>query len=293
MTATILSLGAFPHVLEGFDMDAQITKTHSHDANKATLRVYNLPDELRSAVQGRKVQFSISAGYKIANNKAQIGLFDIKKAHSTLEGPTWVTHLEGGEARDALQDALVSLSVGAGQTAAQVAQQVVNTLVAEGIGAGNFAETLGAVQIPYFAGFCMEGRSKDVLKAICQRFDFTYSVQSGALQFLKKGEGDQTRTFKISPDTGLIGVPVPGEADASKGKKPQIHVKALCQPNIIPGSFIDVFLPVQFAARGKMKVQKVVHDLSTYAQPFYTKMECEMGAAVDTFTQAVLNANIA
>jgi hypothetical protein len=293
MTAIILALGAIPVKLEGFDMDANIVKTTSRDANKATLRVYNLPEEMRSALQGRKVQFSVSAGYSYANSVRQLGLFDIRKAHSELEGPTWVTHIEGAESRDPLLEATVSLSISGGSTVASVARQVVDALVTAGLSAGNFEESLGTVTTVYHNGFCAEGRAKEVLAGICKRVGFKYSVQNGALQFLKEGEGDTTKIYKMSPDTGLIGIPVAGEADASKNKKPQVHVKSLCRPEIVPGSFINVILPVQFAIRGNLKVNKVIHDLSTYAQAFYTKMECELGGAKDTVTAAVDMRNIA
>lgn len=264
---------------QGFDIDVHVTKDSQRDSNKAVVRIFNLPEDQRRAFQAPGCQFTISAGHQYASDLASLGVFTVRKVFHDVEEADWVTHIEGGEEHNAIIDTRVQASFGPGQTIGTIANTIIKPLVAAGIGIGNFALTVGASTITYPNGYAASGRAQQKLAELARKAGYFFSIQHGEFFFYKPGQGDNTRIVRLSSDTGLLNLPIVGEGDSNKKKQGQVKVLSLCQPGIIPMGYVFIDVPFGFgAAQGQLLVKKVRHNLSTYAQPFYTEAECEVPA---------------
>lgn len=268
---------------DGFDSDVKI-EMDSKDStpNKCNITLFNLPEQYRSAFQKSGVKVRVLAGYKRAGTSV-LGIYDVQRASSRVEGVDWVTQVQAAEAMAAFRETLVSSTFPPGVNKATVYRQCTLPLLAYGVLSGNFDSTLGAATGAFANGITLEGRAFTILENFARREKFDLSVQNHQLTFVPTAErlasGEAPKfigQITVSPYDGLIGEPEYSDADPKMKKKAQVKCRSLLRHEARPGMQITINLPPgQGFIRGQMMITKVTHNLSTYAQPFYTDFESE------------------
>ncbi len=262
-----------PIMFKGFDADFKVEATALETPNKCDISLYNLPSDYRAAFKRGTKQVTLTAGY-LNTNVSLIGTYDVQRAWSQLDGTEWVTHIQCSEGLAAWRDAQVNTSFPPGVGRATVYKQVALALTEFGVGVGNLNATMGAVGTKFSNGACLAGNAVDILTRYAKAEGFNFSVQDGQLQFLT--DLQTTKLITLSPDTGLIGLPEFSDADPKSKKKPQIKCRSLLRPEARPGNEVVIELPPgEGFISGKVRVNKVTHNGSSYAQSFYTDFECE------------------
>lgn len=261
---------------DGFDSDVKI-EMDSKDStpNKCNITLFNLPEQYRSAFQKSGVKVRVLAGYKRAGT-AVLGIYDVQRASSRVEGVDWITQVQAAEAMAAFRETLVSSTFPPGVNKATVYRQCTLPLLAYGVLSGNFDSTLGASAGAFANGITVEGRAFKLLEDFARKEGYFLSVQNHQLTFLEVDGASVTGVISVSPYDGLIGEPEYSDADPKMKKKAQVKCRSLLRHEARPGMQLIINLPQgQGFIRGQQRLTKVTHNLSTYAQPFYTDFESE------------------
>lgn len=264
----VVTLAIAGNELDGYDVEFEVEKTLEAQPNKAKIKVFNLPEEIRVAAQQAHAQVNLKAGYR--RTAGQIFQGDIRYSASAVVGADWVTVIEAGDGEKAYREATVSLTWAKGKPLKNIVQEIVGTF--DGLLPGDFEKTIGTKLKEQFPrGGALNGNSMRVLDELLRGYGFRVSIQDGKFQFVDASGENQRVAVVLTPDTGLINEPELGEKDKNTGKA-KGKVKCLLQPTIVPGSVIDV--EGTSTIKGRFVAQKVVHTGNNgYAQPFYTDVE--------------------
>lgn len=238
-----------------------VSLTSLKQPNTMRLTLHNLAPTTRSKLV-KDVPVSLSAGW---NNSPQL-IFKgtLRTASHHRDGPTWVTSIE---ARDGFAGYVkqASLSFAAKSTFRQVVDGLIK---ATGLGPGKVASKMEArareLGLNDFArGYVANGKPLDHLADIARGLGLNISIQQGVLVTLAGTATVNADLVLLSPTSGMIGSPVPGE----KGK---IRLVSLMQPRILPGRRVRV---QSEEISGDYKVVTCMHQGDYRGATWYTTME--------------------
>lgn len=252
-------------------MAFQASRSDKPEPNTATVTIYNLKEENRTALSKQKrAPVLLSAGYNNAGGLILSGEASI--VQHTRQGPDWVTRLECGDKAHALGNAHASVSLAKGTSAKEVVLALVKSIGAE---KGNIEAALGRGGLRqgltgYPSGYSCRGKASAALDSVLGSLGLEWSVQDGRMQILRPSEVAEGQALLISESSGLIGSPEYGLPDATKGGPPTLKFKCLLQHRLRPG--VKVALKSR-SVSGVFKCQKVTHQGDTHGQEFTS--ECE------------------
>jgi hypothetical protein len=207
--------------------DFKVLRTIKAEPNKCLLTLINLSQDHRaqlakrnqptsgSKLQGVSVQ--IEAGY--GKDTSVIFSGDLSTVSSKLEGVDWKTTLTGADGGRAWREARINTQFTKGTPYGTALKQVCDAM---GVGIGNAANFTAQAQIATASSllpFSMTA-SGSAAKALTQIVDsmrvpdskggtagVTWSIQSGALQLLQKGQPLNLAAIDVTPTSGLVGSP--------------------------------------------------------------------------------------
>ena len=251
--------------LDGFDLSFQITRSLSAKTpNTAEIRVWNLNADHRKHLQElERVYVSLEAGYVGAKSLLFRG--DLRDAASTREGPDWITSITSDAARRARKARIVK-SFAPGATVGSVLQDAAKQM---GLKLGNSAQRVveakiaGTSATQYFNGYALAGSVEDEIDRIAASCGLEWSVQDDELQFLDYGEPLSQLAVKLTPSTGLIGSPEPGN-------KGLVDVRCLIIPDLYPGRRVEV---QSQHVRGFYRIEVSKHTGQTFARDWYVDLQ--------------------
>lgn len=226
------------------DLAFEVRRDLTRKPNKARVEIWNLSEEKRGALaealatSPRSAQFApvsmrISAGYEDPGVSL---LFsgEVTRLSVAHEQHDVTTTLEGKDARSVLRGARISKSYAPGTTVEAVVRSVVSAL---GVGEGNLAAYVTGIAIDgdriFREGYAVTGTAANVLTDLLRPAGLRWSIQAGALEVRQAGRGLDDRVIQLSPSSGLVGAPQPGD-------KGEIDLTALIQPGLTPGARISV-----------------------------------------------------
>lgn len=275
------------------DMQWEVEKTLKSDPNKCTLTIYNLSPEHRHQLEninlydpkkdktkpaargnvGKQtkspktglIRVEIEAGY-LETGRSLIFRGDLRRALSTLtEDKTWVTKIEGEDGGRTVLSSRVCLSFPPGTSLYDVAEECA---FAMGIGLGNILEVESVLKGKVYAsGTVLDGPAATELKGVLRRAGLVYSIQDGALQFLKTGTGLRVKAILLDAYSGLVGVP---ERDATG----LVKATALLNPELQVGGY--VYLD-SIDIKGTFRIVRVNYECETDGDDWYAKLELKPG----------------
>lgn len=238
--------------IDGLDVAFHITKSTKKEPNKAEISIYNLSDDTRGKIEGKRDQLGklknpvavdFHAGYRDGTSLIFAG--DVHTIVTVKEGNDLVTKLYGGDGLAQVRQARVSFGVKKGTRFTDVFKKIAQ---GGGFNLGNLVEVTSDAKIKdmgstFPEGTVVDGSAYDELERLAESAGFEVSIQDRALQFKKKGEAVDETAIELSADTGLIGSPSV-EAQQDPGKKsPQekfVVAECLLIPGIFPGRKINL-----------------------------------------------------
>jgi len=251
--------------LEGFDLSFVVTRSlSSKTPNTAEIRVWNLNADHRKRLQeAEQVYVSLEAGYVGATSLLFRG--DLRDASSTREGADWITAITSDAGRRARKARIVK-SFAPGATVASVLQDAAKAM---GLKLGNSAQRVveakiaGTAATQYFNGYALAGAVEDEIDRIARSCDLEWSVQDDELQFLDYGKPLSQLAVKLTPQTGLIGSPEPGN-------KGLVDVRSLIIPDLYPGRRVEV---QSEHVRGFYRIEVSKHTGQTAGKDWYVDLQ--------------------
>jgi len=252
-------------VLEGLDATFEVTKSLSAKTpNKTELRVWNLsPDHRKHLQELERVFVSIEAGY--ASGTSLVFRGDLRDVVSTREGPDWITTITSDSGRRARKQRLVR-SFAPGATVGDVLGAAAKAM---GVRLGNTAQRTvnakiaGTQASKFFNGYALAGAIDEELDRLARSCGLEWSIQDDELQFLDYGQPLAQLAVRLTPDTGLVGGPEPGN-------KGIVDARCLLIPDLYPGRRVEVQAE---HVRGFFRIETTKHSGSTFGPEWYVDMQ--------------------
>jgi hypothetical protein len=219
--------------LSGFDAAFSVTRTLKATPNTCELRLYNLGQALRRelATKAKDGLFvSIAAGF--GDRLCQIYRGDLRDAFSVREDTGWVTTISSGDGEKARRTARVRRAFPRGTKVDVVLRALTESL---GVGMGNTASALfGPKKLAhgsseFVSGTVTHGSAATQLTEMLRSVGMEWSIQDGELQVLDKGRALAGEAIVLTPETGLVGSPEPGN-------KGTVKATVLLMPGLQPGT---------------------------------------------------------
>lgn len=251
--------------LDGFDVRFEITKSLAPKTpNAAEVQIYNLNTDHRQQLQElEKVYLSIEAGYE--SGMSLIFRGDLRDVTSARNGPDWVTTITSDSGRRARKKRIVK-SFAPGSSVSSVLQAAAKAM---GVPLGNTAartvsaKIAGTQATKFFNGYAIAGAIDEELDRLARSCNLEWSIQDGELQFLDYGEPLAQLAVKLTPETGLLGSPEPGNKGITEAR-------CLIIPDVYPGRRVQM---ESEHVRGMYRIETTKHVGSTFGDEWYIDLQ--------------------
>ena len=253
------------YVIEELDVAFEIVKSLSAQTpNSAEIRIWNLNVEHRKRLQElEKVYVSLEAGYVGGTSLLFRG--DLRDVLSTREGSDWITTVTSDSGRLARKRRILK-SFAPGATV----QDVLTTAAkAMGVRLGNTAAKTVSAKIQgtqaskFFNGYALAGAIEGELDRLARSCGLEWSIQDDELQFLDQGKPLQELGIELTPNTGLIGSPEPGNKGITEAR-------CLMIPDLFPGRRIRI---TSEHVSGIYRAETTKHTGNTAERDWYVDLE--------------------
>ena len=251
--------------LEGFDVRFEIKKSLAPKTpNAAELQVWNLsPDHRKQLQELERVYLSIEAGYESGMSLLFRG--DLRDVVSARQDADWVTTITSDSGRRARKKRIVK-SFAPGSTVEVVLQTAAKAM---GVRLGNTAQRTVRAKIAgtqadkFFNGYALAGAIDEELDRLARSCGLEWSIQDDELQFLDYGEPLAQLAVLLTPQTGLLGSPEPGN-------KGLVEARSLILPDLYPGRRVEVRSE---HVRGMYRLETTKHVGSTFGPEWYCELQ--------------------
>lgn len=234
----------------------------SSNANKASIKIYNLSQDSRTFLEQKNIIAFLNVGYESGElSNLFFGDVDDKNGvHTERSGPDIITTLEVGDAEKALRFALVKVGLAPGATNRQIIQEAIKQLNVS-------ISQIETIPLRKFQnGFSYLGPAKDLLDNELKKVNLTWSIQNGELLIIGPNKTDQQSAVLISPKTGLISYPTKTQD--------KIIFKSLLIPSIRPGRAVRLESKIFKDGSGaNIKVDKATFNGDTHQGAWHVDVE--------------------
>jgi hypothetical protein len=259
---------------EDLDITFKVTRTLRATAGTCDLKVYGLTAAHRHEAQStRRALVRVSAGH-VATGTPLLFQGNVHTAATEREGPDWISHLVAGDGIYAVAQARAARSFGPDARVEEVARYLAGAM---GVGLGNVLPALRTARLDRLGdtfpqGTTAHGYAATELTSLLAASGLTWSIQGGVLQVLPRGQALQRQAVRLSGDTGLVGSPALGQHGVVK-------VKALLQPDLVPGQLVQVD---SLVLAGTYRVEKAEYTGDTRGNDWYAALDVRRVAVTAT-----------
>lgn len=241
-----------------------VTKTVKKEPNKCELSIYNLTKENRIALQSRRQECILEAGY--VDNTSILFQGQLEYSTSHKNGRDWITTLQTSDGTEKTKSSRINKSFKGPAKARDVLKAAANAL---GLKPGNLASAIKKGSLrgnlsEFSNGIVLSGKADKVLDSIARSMGYFYSIQDGQLILIGKDDFLGTEATLLTPQTGLVGSPEPGDDGF-------VNVRAMIQPNLLPAHRIRV---ESAEVSGFYRIERVDFTGDTWGEDWYADMEC-------------------
>lgn len=268
-----------PPIRVSFD----IQKDVKSEPNENTIKIYNLSESTRKAIEKQDLRCVLYAGYIEEQNTTLLASGDIATAYSYHEGADWVTEIYFLDGLIEVRDTAVSLGY-----AANVSSTVIVNDIASKMGLKLVANN-AINERKWENGFSFYGAARKALDKVIAGTGLEWSVQNGELQIVNKGKTTKRQGVVLAKDSGLIGFPertreaaraktADGE-DEKKSKRQKItlsnqaqdgwNVKSLLLPQVNPADKVKL---ESLSVTGWFRAETVKHIGDSHSGDWITEL---------------------
>ena len=290
-----VSIQAGSLLLNGLDATFNIEKNLKADPNSCELRIYNLSETNRKALQAlTNVQVERKAGYAglvnakptpldtfsadlvssfgfvapSADSDFRIFKGDVVQIFSQKEGPDWVTTLRTSDGLNSRQKSRVDPKLATFKKSATIKdiikklfdQVLVDTAAAaKKIASGD----IDGVDDTILNSYTTFGEVHTEIDKHFKKLNVSGFIEDNQLVILKKGETLGTEAVRLTPDTGLLGSPELSQDGLLK-----------CVSLIRPEIRLGYQLKVESASfNGTYRIERLSYSGSTFDQEWFVTIE--------------------
>lgn len=222
--------------LEGLRITFDIKMTSiGTTPSEGKFSIYNLSMNTRSFLETEEDLIGIlEVGY--LNDTAEIFIGDLTKVSSARKGAEFVTTIEVGDGNEALTKSIINKSYNSGIDLKTVLKDVAQTFKdTAGVVIDSVNDVVSKVNQN---GLSVSGASKEVLTNLLGKIDpnLEWSIQRNELQILETDVATGEDSIKLTPQTGLLSIPVKSTKDEKEG----VLFKSLIMANELkPGRALE------------------------------------------------------
>lgn len=253
----------------GLRVAFSVTRTTAREANDGVIRIYNLSEATRAAVQEVEGRIALEAGY--ADRSGAILVATKGEVTHAREGTDWVTTVEVEDGRAEFAQRPIG-SFAPGTSADFVVRDLVRQ-ASEASGVAVARRVSAAAQAKLTAAVFERGYSltpdMSIAKAlgdVARRARVRLSFQDGAVQILDATEATLDSAVLLSPETGLVGSPVPVTERQTKGgvttKRYLVRGQSLLRSELAPNVRVSLESSVE---KGTLRLTRVDHVGDSHA----------------------------
>ena len=260
-----------------------IQKDVKSEPNENTIKIYNLAEKTRKAIEKQDLRCVLYAGYTEEDNTTLLASGDIATAYSYREGADWVTEIFFLDGLIEMRDTAVSLGY-----AGNVSSTLILNNIAAKMGLKLVADN-ALSERKWVNGFSFYGAARKALDKIVAGTGLEWSVQNGELQIVNKDKTTRRQGVVLAKDSGLIGFPErtreaarSKSADSEDEKKSKRHkttlsnqaqdgwnVKSLLLPQINPADKVKL---ESVSVTGWFRAETVKHIGDSHSGDWVTEM---------------------
>lgn len=207
-------------------IDFDITKTIGSKQNTGSVTIYNLSAKRRGQLGEEFDTIEVEAGYR-GGDKAIILNANIRDVRHTKETADIKTTIECGDGDKGVNKGAHSKTYPKNTKPIEIVRDLVQQMPGVKLGRMEGLDELPAYKRPV----SVFGWAHRELDQLSREHKFYWSIQNGVFQAIAH-DRDLGGTVIISKETGMVGIP----EITDKG----VHVKTLLEPQIAPGTRIDV-----------------------------------------------------
>ena len=251
-----------------------IEKSISGTANELEVRIHNLAEETRNAIDKEFSDVEIQAGYIPPGGvdlTGKIFLGQISDWTHNREGTEIVTTVRAGDGGKAIRKSTISKTYPAGTPPEAVVEDIYGEFSAHGVKRG---EWLFPPMDPFIRPYSISGAGSRELNILGRSKGFYWSIQNQVMEVIP-GDKYLPLITLINKDTGMIGYP----QITDNG----IRVVALINPEVRPNRLIAVESEFVPAANGEFRVGRIDYTGSNRDGDFFMVIHAEsaFGGTVD------------
>lgn len=255
----------------------EVDKDVKEEANVHTIRIYNLKEATRKAIERPGLSAILRAGYDDEQGAVLMAAGSVVDAYSRRDGADMLTEIRVADGYTELRDTAVSLSYPAGVSSATIVKAIASAM---GLTL-NMPDSLAARTWAH--GFSYYGTARVALHKVCRGAGQEWSVQNQTLQVVATNGTTARSAVVLNASSGLIGSPErtrDGAREKAKVKGKTIvsaeqqrdgwRVRSLLLPWINPG---DPVVMQSDSLTGTWRVDSVKHTGDYYGDDWTTELE--------------------
>ena len=249
-----------------------ILKSLAWSTNSAVIKIWNLGQANRNAINNFGDQVTIYAGYERGAGTGLLFIGDTTAVSHIYEQPEIITVLECGDGDKFINQTRVSVSYGPKTPARRIIQDMAAQM---GIAISEFANSDNLI---FEQPFNYIGIGKDGLQIIFDKLGLQGSVQNNALQIIPIQGAIVETPFQINEATGMQGIPqrftsrTLYQYTAIDAPTTGYKVNTILNPQILPGSSI-VLQSTHLDIKGLFRVDNTRHEGDTFGPIWSTNLQ--------------------
>lgn len=238
----------------GLRFTFEVKRTLDPKPNTASITIYNLnPDHRQELERYAEIPVQIEAGYKEGSEVLFLG--NLRTAGTQRVPPDWITTIASGDGEVALRKARVQATFAKTKPTDSVLRELAKAL---GVKPGNLEKAIVKFKTslntsPFSMGTVLSGSASREMTRVCRSLGLEWSVQSGELQILERGQATSPDAIWCSQEHGMLGSP-------TIDGKGVLTVRMLMTPGAFPGRILALD-----AARlkGNFRITETTHKGDT------------------------------
>jgi len=178
-----------------------VAKNAAEEPNEHVIRVYNLAEATRRALEEPGLMCVLYAGYAEEGGPLLMAAGSVVFAYTKFEQPDVVTELIVKDGYAEVRDTAVSIGLGPGAQASSIIRDIVRQMGLPLIMADDVPDRR------WQQGFSFYGAARTALHKVTQGTGLEWSIQNQQLQVVARKGTTRRQAVVLAADTGLLGYP--------------------------------------------------------------------------------------